>query len=170
MIGKLPFVMNVPVHTRWSSFRVGLPVAWATMDSVRKSMGWRPGWRQVSTMVSSVSTKRLPAALWESLRQRPRFGRCPGVAERAFVAVVRRFDPFDFGEPPELIEVCQQVCDTARLSGRANTAARPPGCYRPETSSRVRSVFAAWRGGCDRRESAARVGTSSSARPSVVRR
>ena len=75
-------------------------------------MGWRPCWQQVSTMVSSVSTKRLPAALWvpwESLRQRPRFGRCPGVAERAFDAVVRRFDPFDFGEPPELIEVCQQV-------------------------------------------------------------
>ena len=72
-------------------------------------MGWRPCWRQVSTMVSSVSTKRLPWVPWESLWQRPRFARCPGVAERAFGAVVRRFDPFDFGEPPELTEVCQQV-------------------------------------------------------------
>ena len=75
-------------------------------------MGWRPCWRQVSTMVSSVSTKRLPAALWvpwESLRQRPRFARCPGVAERAFGAVVGWFDPFDGGEQPELIEVFKQV-------------------------------------------------------------
>ena len=29
--------------------------------------------------------------------------------QRAFGAVVGRFDPGDFGEQPELIEVCQQV-------------------------------------------------------------
>ena len=40
---------------------------------------------------------------------RGEFAPADRVTQRAFGAVVGRFDPGDFGEQPELIEVCQQV-------------------------------------------------------------
>ena len=63
----------------------GFPAVWVAVVSERQSRGCRLGWRPASMIVSSVST------------------------QRAFGAVVGRFDPGDFGEQPELIEVCQQV-------------------------------------------------------------
>ena len=48
--------LQVTIHTPAISLGAGLLAAKASMAAVRKSMGWRRCWRQVSRTVSRVST------------------------------------------------------------------------------------------------------------------
>ena len=80
---------GVTVHTPGSSDGAGWWVRWASTAQVRKAMALRSCWRQVSTTVSIVSTKRLPSA---QLRPKGKLSPNHRMTQRPFARVVRRLN------------------------------------------------------------------------------